>query len=355
MHNPRNDGTSLNGPLRRYLLPGLAGLGTLVLLAASLTFSQQFTIKFATLAPEGSTWMKVMKEFDQSIRKESGGRLGFKIYGGGVQGDEKDVLRKIKLGQLHSAGITGNGMTSIAKNVRILDSPFLFRSYDEVDQAYQAFDKEFKQAFEDNGYVNLGWAEVGFIYVFTNTPVTTPADMKGVKMWIWEGDPIAEAAFKAMNVSPIPLSITDVLTSLQTNLIDGVYISPYAAIALQWFTRVKYMLDLPLADASGAVVVSKKKFDELSPDLQEILLRNGKKYMQELTRLSRQENSKAIVTLKENGVTLVEPSSAQAIESYDEIGRKTRRMLVGKLFPEELLNRLEQTVAKYRSANSPKK
>lgn len=312
-------------------------------------FAQQYIIKFATVAPEGSTWMNVMKEYDQAIRKESSGRLGFKMYPGGVQGDEKDLLRKIKLGQLQSAGVTGNGLTTVAPKARILDSPFLFKSYDEVDNIYKIFYKEFNQAFEENGFVNLGWAEVGFVYIFTNTPIKTTDDMKGVKMWMWEGDPIAEKAFSALGIHPIPLSITDVLTSLQTRLIDGVYTSPLAAIVLQWFSRVKFMLDVPLADASGAVILSKKKFDELPPDLQEILLRNGKKYMQKLTQQSRLDNAKSIETLKKNGITVIRPPSDKAVASYDEIGKQARRALVGKLFPEELLNRVENAVAEYRN------
>ena len=313
--------------------------------------SQQYAIKFATLAPEGSTWMNVMKEYDQAIRKESGGRLGFKIYPGGVQGDEKDVLRKIKLGQLHSAGITGNGMTTIAPKARILDSPFLFKSYAEADYITKIFDREFAQAFEEGGYVNLGWAEVGFIYVFTNSPVKTPADMKNVKMWMWEGDPVAEATFKALGINAIPLSITDVLTSLQTRLIDGVYTSPLVAIALHWFTRVKYMLNAPLADASGAVVISKKKFNELPPDLQEILVRNGRQYMQKLTQLSREENAKSIETLKKNGVTIVDPPSQQTLDAYSELGKNARKLLVGRLFSEDLLNRVENALNDYRQHN----
>jgi len=313
------------------------------------SLSQQYTIKFATLAPDGSTWMNVMKEYDAAIRNESGGKLGFKIYPGGVQGDEKDVLRKIKLGQLHSAGITGNGMTSIAPKARILDSPFLFKSYDEIDYIYRTFDKELKQAFEENGFVNLGWAEVGFVYIFTNVPVKQAADLKGIKMWMWEGDPVAEATFKTLDINPIPLSITDVLTSLQTKLIDGVYTSPLAAIALQWFTRVKYMMNAPLTNAAGAVVISKKKFDELPADLQEILLRNGKIYMEKLTKLSREENVKAIETLKKNSITIVEPASAKTVQQFDEIGKNARRLLADKLFPDDLLHRVEQALQEYRN------
>ena len=216
-----------------------------------------------------------------------------------AQGDEKDVLRKVKLGQLHSAGITGVGIGDIAKQVRILDAPFLFKTYDEVDAVRTKFSSTFTKAFDDGGYILLGFAEVGFVYTYTNTIVRAPSDLQHVKMWMWEGDPIAEAMFNAMNISPIPLSITDVMTSLQTKLIDGVYASPLAAIALQWFTRTKYMLEVPLADAQGAVVIAKKMYDKMPADMQEILTRNGKLYMEKLTKLSREDNAKSIETLKE--------------------------------------------------------
>ncbi|MBI5215924.1 MAG: TRAP transporter substrate-binding protein DctP [Ignavibacteriae bacterium] len=323
-----------------------------ILLITSTLFSQQYTIKFATVAPEGSTWINIMKEYDAAVRKESGGKMGFKIFAGGVQGDERDVLRKVKLGQLHSTGITGNGITTIAQKARILDTPFLFKSTAEVDHVLKTFDTDFNKAFNDGGYVLLGWAEVGFVNIYTNTPVSKPEEMKGVKMWMWEGDPVAEATFKALNINPIPLSLTDVMTSLQTKMIDGVYSSPLGLVALQWFTRVKYMFNLPLADASGAVVISKKKFDGLPADMQEILLRNGKKYMTKLTEASRKENAKSIETMKKQGIKIIEPPSKDVISMYDEIGKKARRMLVGKLYDEGFMNRVEQTVSEFRKANN---
>jgi len=323
----------------------------LILFSASALFAQQYTIKFATIAPEGSTWMNVMREYDAQVRKESGGRVGFKIYAGGVAGDEIDVLRKIRLGQYHAAGFTGVGMTEIAPKVRILDAPFLFKNTDEVDYIYKTFDMEFTKAFEDGGYILLGWAEVGFVYVFAQTPIYTVADMKNVKMWMWEGDPIAEAAFKAIGISPIPLSITDVRTSLQTGLINSFYVSPYAAIALQWFTQAKYMMNLPLANSAGAVLLSKKMYDKLPAELQEILLRNGRSYMAKLTQLSREDNRKALETLKQKGIKITEPPSKQVVQEYDAIGQKARRMLVERLYSEELLNRVEQAVKEFRRSN----
>lgn len=326
------------------------GFSLFVLASAALT--QQHIIKFASLAPDGSTWTNVLREYDAAIRKESGGTLGFRIYAGGVQGEDKDVIRKMRLGQLHSAGLTGYGLGDIAPKVRILDSPFLFNNYDEVDYIYTMFDDEFDKAFRDNGYVLLGWAEVGWVYVLTNTPVRTLADMNGVKMWMWEGDKVAEATFRALGISPIPLSVIDVLTSLQTGLINGAYTSPLAALVLQWHTRVKYMMNLPLADASGAVVMTKKKFDELPSDLQEILLRNGKKFMRELTLKSRQENDAAIAAMKKSGIQLVDVPSQKMIDEYVAAGKKARQTLVGTFYDQDFLNRIEKSLAEFRSKNA---
>lgn len=321
---------------------------TLIVLLAALLPAQEFTVKFATLAPEGSTWINVMKEFDQTVRKESGGRLGFRIYAGGVAGDEKDVMRKIRLGQFHSAGITGFGIGEISKAVRILDAPFLFRSSAEVDHVLQAFDGELRKEFENNGYVLLGWAEVGFVYVFTNSPVAKIADMKSVKMWEWEGDPVADATFKQIGINPIQLSITDVLTSLQTGLINGVYISPLAAVSLQWFTATKYMMDLPLTNSMGAVVISKREYDKMPADLQQLLLKHGAVFMRKLTELSRKDNQKSLETLKKNGIRFVKPDANEA-RSYDEIGRLARQAMAGKLFSPDLLARVEKALADFRT------
>jgi TRAP-type C4-dicarboxylate transport system substrate-binding protein len=212
----------------------------------------------------------------------------------------------------------------------------------------ERYDAELRKDFEAGGYVLLGWAEVGFVYVFTNTPVAKVDDIRKVKMWQWEGDPVAEATFKAFGINPIQLSITDVLTSLQTGLINAMYISPYAGVSLQWYTATKYMLDYPLTNSSGAVVLAKKDFDKMPPDLQEILLRNGKQLMRKLTELSRQENIKSLDVLKKNNIIFTKPE-AKEVPQYEEIGRNARRLMVGKLFSEDLLKRVEQSVADFRA------
>ncbi|MFZ0391846.1 MAG: TRAP transporter substrate-binding protein DctP [Calditrichia bacterium] len=324
-----------------------------VLMFAALGYSKEYVIKFATLAPEGSTWLTVMDEYNKEIQQATNGEVKFKIYPGGVQGDEKDVLRKIRLGQLHSAGFTGVGLGEILPEARILDSPLLFFNHEEVDYINRELYDEFSRRFEEQGYVLIGWTEVGFVYVYGKKPVTSVEDLKGTKMWMWEGDPIAEATFNALNVSPIPLSIADVLTSLQTNLVEAVYTSPLAAVTLQWYSRVNYMMDVPLADAAGAVLISKKMFDKLPPEYQTLLRDKGREAMQRLVKLSRKDNQEAIELMKKNGIKVVEVPAAN-LAAFKKAGEEARNELAGKLYSKELLNRVESELQEFRAGKAQK-
>lgn len=327
----------------------LPGILLAALFAAHAAAAETKHIKFATLAPEGSTWMKVLGDLNTELQEKTGGSLKFKMYPGGVAGDEKDVVRKIRIGQLHSAGFTGVGIGEIASELRILDAPWLFNSFEEVDHVYKTFDKEFAKALDKAGYVLLGWTELGFVYVFSKNPIASPDDMKKSKMWVWEGDPIAEAAYKAIGVSPIPLSVVDVMSSLQTGMIDAVYGPPMGVVALQWFTRTKHIYGVPMADSSGAVLLSKKFFESLKPEEQKILLEVSGRHLRRLNVLTREENIKALDTLKKQGLTVSAAPTAEILKRYQELGKSARKDLVGKLYTPELLARVEKSLDELRS------
>ena len=303
-------------------------------------------IKLSTLAPEGSTWMNLMHEMDDEIAKATEGRVTFRFYPGGISGDEKDMLRKAKIGQIHAMGLTGNGLGNVVSEVRVLEIPFLFKSYDEVDYVIKQFSDYFRGKFREKGFEILGWADVGFVYLFSNKPVRGIGDMEGIKMWSWEGDPLAMKTFKAFNISTIPIAVPDVLTSLQTKLIDTVYISPMACLALQWFTKVSHMTDHPLTHSCGAVLVKKKVVDKLSPEDRKALFEIADKYFQRLEALTRKENFESIEAMEESGIILVAPSEKD-IGEFEAAGVRIADSLVGELFPQELLDRMRRTVADY--------
>lgn len=300
--------------------------------------SEEIIIKFATLAPEGSTWMNLMKEMDLEIQKKTTGRVKFKIYPGGVSGDEKDVVRKMRLGQLHAGGFSGVGLGEILPSVRVLDLPFLFRNKKELDFIQEKYFDWFAKAFEESGHILLGWAEVGPVYIFSNEEIHSLQDMKGHKMWMWEGDPLAAALFKALNLAPYPLSVTDVLMALQTGMIDTVYVSPLGAISLQWFTKVKYMMDLPMAISTGAVTIYKSQFLKIAPEDRKIIQDVAASSLKKLTLTSRSDNEKSVQLMKDYGIKVISVTDPARIEEFRRVGDPVRKELTGKLFPQELIN-----------------
>ena len=334
--NSRNKRTGLS------LLPRGACWAFLLLafgvFATPLYAAETQRIKFATLAPEGSSWMKVMHRLSDEVEKKTEGRVKFKFYPGGVSGDEKDVIRKMRIGQIHAAGFTGVGMGEILPEVRVLDLPFLFDTDAQISHVYEKMNAHFAAAYEKKGYILLGWVPVGWVHIFSNQKIQTVADMKRTRPWMWEGDPLVQATYDALGVKPLPLSITDVLISLQTGLLDTVYASPQGALALQWFTKVKYMSRVRMGYATGGVLITKRKFNALPDDCKDVLKNLSGKHLQELVRIIQQDNQASIEIMEKNGVVQTDPPTPAQNDAFHQAGAEARKQMVGKLFPQKLLD-----------------
>ncbi len=340
-------------PARRRLTLALLLIGLLLVVLAAGTRAgrpprPRHYLKIATLAPDGSTWMKIMREMDAAIRVATDNRVGIKFYPGGVQGDELMVLRKIRNGQVHGGGFTGQGLGAIASELRVLEIPFLFDNVTEVDQVHARLDPVFDEIFRQQGYVLLGWADVGYIYLFTNSPVSGPDDLRRVKMWLWEGDPLATAFFKAFDVSPIPLALTDVLTALQTGLIDGVYSSPLACVALQWFTRIKHMTDFPLVYGTGAMVVDVRAWEKIPAADRGLVEEVADQHFARLTDALRQSDVESIATMRERGIDIISIDPAD-VQTFTERGRQIWYEQAGEIYPPELLDQVVETLGEIRA------
>jgi TRAP-type C4-dicarboxylate transport system substrate-binding protein len=310
----------------------------------------QVTLKIATLAPEGSTWMNLMHEMDERVREATGNEVGFRFYPGGVQGDERLVLRKMRSGQLHGGGFTGNGLGVIAPSVRVVEVPFLFSNEDEIDAVYEQMGGELEGAISESGHVLLGWAEVGFVHLFTRAPVRGLDDLKSIKMWLWEGDPLAAAFFAEAGIAPVSLAITDVYTSLQTGLVDGVYSSPYAAVVLQWHALVGAMSAEPITHAMGAVIVTDKAWGGISAPSQAKIREIADDVFARLKASSRAENRSAVGDIRAAGLEIVD-IPARELENFREIGGRAAERGVGEMYSAALLARVRAIVAARRAGN----
>lgn len=308
--------------------------------ASSAPDKPAFLIKFAALAPEGSTWIKTMRALDTRLREKSGGRLGLLIYAGGIAGDELDVLRKMRIGQIHCAGFGGLGLTRILPEVRILDLPFLFRNAEETDRVHEALQDHFTQGFEERGFAFLGWTEAGNVHLFSEKPIQTLGDLAGCKVWTWSGDPIARETFEAMGVHPIPLAATDVTTALSTGMIDTVYGPPLVALALQWHTYTRAMTSLPLAHSTVAVLLSKRFFNQLPEDLGDMVKEEFHHAMARLTSDLREQTREEIQVLEESGMHIVPMPEGEDLKAFYRIHERVARELIGDLYPRTLLEQV---------------
>ena len=316
-------------------------------LAAPLT--AESILKFATLAPEGSSWVTALRGIDKEIRVVSEGQMRLKIYAGGVQGDEEVMLRKIRIGQLQGVGLGGSGLSGVLPEILALEMPFLFDDYDEIDHVLLQTSAFYRQAFLDAGFTLLGWSDIGFVHVMSQKPVRGAADIKGMKVWRLADEPITAVLFRRAGVTSVPLTISDVLLGLQTHLIDVVYASPSAAIVLQWFTRVKYLTALPINYTVGVFALQRKVFDRLDPSHQQTLLDITSRHFADANHDSRQDNEEAMQVIIDQGIIKVEPLEEE-IQSFIDLVVESRPELVGHAFSQEAYDLVNQHLTSFRES-----
>ena len=331
-------------------IAGLSFIALSLMMPPAASVAKTLEIKIATLAPGGSSWMQTFHSIDAEVREKTDKQVGFKFYPGGVLGDEKDMLRKMHIGQIHGAALTSAGLSAIFNEMDVFQIPFLFESYHEVDYVTEEMGAFFQKGFDENGYILLGWSEGGFVRLMSTTPVATLDDLRKVKVWTWEDSPMTKAIFDQANVSAIPLSVPDVLVGLQTGLVDVVYAPPIGAISLQWFTKIKYMTDVNLIYLIGGLVIQKKVFNKISPDHQKILLETCRHRMNELKTTIRKENQEAIQVMVKHGVKIITPTPAQ-VADFKKVSDQAMQRLEGKSFSKKIRDEVITKIEAYRKKN----
>ncbi len=307
------------------------------------------TLKIATVSPEGSTWMRLLRAGAETVKERTEGRVSFKFYPGGVMGDDKAVLRKIRLGQLHGAVLTAGGLVQTYEDIQLYGLPLVFRDYDEVDYVRERLDPALLAGLEEAGYVSFGLAEVGFAYAMSKRPVTSVADVQARKVWTPDGDPGSARALESFGVSPIPLAIADVLSGLQTGLIDGVAVPPVGAIALQWHTQLDYVMDMPLLYVYGLLGVAERPFSRLSAEDQAVVREVMAGVVADVNARARRDHASAMQALLGQGLERVTPNEADVIEWREYAERANREMVAEGLVSGELLNTMSELIEEYRA------
>ncbi|NNF41359.1 MAG: TRAP transporter substrate-binding protein DctP [Woeseiaceae bacterium] len=323
----------------------------LFLLIASLAFSLPafaVTLKIATATPDGTQWMNDMRSGASEIKERTEGRVQIKYYGGGVKGDDKKVLGQIRIRQLQGGAFTPSALSSQYADLNLYGMPLIFDSEEEAAYVRSRLDARLAQGLEDAGFVNFGFATSGFANILSNTPVSSLADMKGKRVWVPEGDAISYESMKALSLSPVTLKLTDVLTGLQTGLIDIVAIPPYVALILQWHTKVKYVTRVPLVYTFGFMAVDKKSFEKISPDDQAIVREVMGRIYENFNKVNLVDNEEAFDALLNSGIKAVDFDAAAYGETRKVLLESNRQMGEKGMFSIELYDEMMRYIEEFR-------
>lgn len=305
--------------------------------AAAQTPQTTTTLRIAVLAPRGSRWHQVFTAWGNSLRTRTNGQLALQIVNASA-GDEASLVSQMRAGQLDGALFTSVGLGQVARPSLVLQAPGVFESYAALDCARTAMDPQLRPLFEQNGAVLLGWADWGQGRIFSTAPIAQPSDLRGRRVWVLPGDPIAPAFLSQVGATPVPLPIGGVMAALNSGQVDTVIASASAVSALQWHTRLTHVT----RQSSGAVlvggtVINKARYDALSPELQTALRETAATAHQRLQADVRRDDERFFTTLTSRGMTAVDASDSTA--AWRAAAQQTRDGLVGNVFDRALLTR----------------
>jgi TRAP-type C4-dicarboxylate transport system substrate-binding protein len=322
----------------------------LMLLVGVIANAHGVVFKIATISPDGSLWMRSLRKAAADITEHTQGRVTFKLYPGGVMGDDKSVMRKIRLGQLHGAVMTVGGLTQTYTDIQLYNMPMVFRSLGEVDHVRQRMDPVLLNGLEEHGFVAFGIAEVGFAYAMSQVPVSSVGQVQEQKVWVPDGDEGAERTLVAFDVAPIPLSIADVLSGLQTGLINGVTVPPVAAIALQWHTQLEHVLDLPLMYIYGTFAINDRQFRKISAEDQAYVRQVMGAAVSDVNGRNRVDHERAVEVLQSQGLTWNLPNSDEVSEWQQYADRASLELVDAGIVSGPLYQQLIQHLTQYRES-----
>lgn len=309
------------------------------------------TVKMGTLAPEGSSWHQILKAMGEKWAHAEGGGVTLRIYPGGVLGDEPDLVRKMRVGQIHAAALTAVGLADIDPAVSALQVPMMFQSYEELDFVREKLRPALEKRLADRGFVVLNWGDAGWVMFFAKEPFARPGDLKRMKLFVWAGDNQAVDLWKAAGFSPVPLASTDILPGLQTGLINAFDTTPLLAASSQWFGLATHMLNLKWCPLVGATVITKKAWDTTPPAAREALMKSASEAGERLKGEIRAANDKAIDAMTKRGLTVHEVS-AQDLAAWRQAAEGVYPKIRGGMVPADMFDEVRRLRDAFRAPSS---
>ena len=300
-------------------------------------------LRIASLAPAGSSWMKVLNAWKKTLEADTDGRLKLRFYPGGSQGDERDFVRKMRVGQLDGGIVTMSGMSLLVRPMVILVLPNFLDTYEKLDRVRLRMAKDFEKLFVDEGFMMVAWGDAGKTRLFSKNKIERPSDIKQMRPWLWKDDLIFIEFYDVIGANGVRLGVPEVYPGLQTNMVDVVTSSALTAVALQWYTRVKYMTGHNSSIIAGGIVMRKEKIDGLAPDLKEAFLRTVERAEILLNKSIRRDDQKAYDVVIKKGIIATDTNKYK--DDWDAAAKQVRDRMTGRVFSKTLLQAVQAAAA----------
>jgi TRAP-type C4-dicarboxylate transport system substrate-binding protein len=326
-------------PLLLLLVAGFALPGT----SAPSKAEAGYTLRIASLAPAGSSWMKILNAWNKTLIEKTDGKLKMRFYPGGSQGDERDFVRKMRVGQLDGGVVTMTGMSMLVPAMNVLTLPGLLDTYEELDRVRDKMAGEFEAMFGKEGMRLVGWGDAGKTRLFSVKPIKSPNQIKAMRPWVWKDDPIFVEFYQVIGASAVRLGVPEVYPALQTRMVDVISSSALTAVALQWYTRVNYMTGHNLSIIVGGVVMKKDKLDALPPDLQEVFYSTAKRAETLLNTSIRRDDQKAYDVVMKKGIVATDTNQHKA--EWDAVSKQILDRMTGRVFSKDLVDAVSAAAA----------
>ena len=315
----------------------------------ALTRAQSASVRIGTVVPKNSLYHQQLMELGEAWRAAQGAGSRFVVFTDGSQGGEAEIARRMRIGQLQGALMSVVGLREIEPSIAALQNlPLLFRNWGEVDHVREKMRPAMEKRFLDKGFVVIGWGDAGWVRFFSKEAALVPDDYKRMKFFAWGSEPEQQAIMKSLGYTPVPLETADILPSIQTGMISVVPCTPYFALASQVYGTATHMLEINWAPIVGALVLTRKAWDEMSPASQQALRVGGEKAGQQMRTKARAEVDEAVQAMKKRGLVVNQPSTDQ-MRLWSELAERLYPRIRGSMVPADTFDEVFAHLKAYRT------
>ncbi len=338
---------NLGKPLRRLLLSAIALAAALGVHTTGTAADKQ--LRIGSLVPKNSLYHRQLMDIGEAWRTAQGENAKYLVYPDGSQGGEAEMARRMRIGQLQGALLSVVGLREIEPSIAALQViPLLFRSWEEVDYVREKTRAGMEKKFLDKGFVVLAWGDAGWVRFFSKEAAVRPDDYKKMKFFAWGSEPDQQAIMKSLGYTPVPLETSDILPAIQTGMINVVPSTPYFALATQIYATAPHMLEINWAPIVGALVVTKKAWDDMAPATQVAVRAASEKAGVQIRAKARQEVEEAVDAMKKRGLTVNRPTPEQMRE-WNELAEKLYPRIRGTMVPAETFDEVLAHLKDFRA------